>query len=102
VVAFSPLSSGALLRIVELSLEELAQREGLRRRNLRLLVSDEAKAELARLGSDAEYGARPLKRVIEERIVVPLSVELSRRPTTHDARARVHVLGGELKVEIER
>jgi ATP-dependent Clp protease ATP-binding subunit ClpA len=52
VVTFSPLTPSALLRIVDLSLAELAQREGLRRRNLRLMVSDEAKAELARLGYD--------------------------------------------------
>jgi ATP-dependent Clp protease ATP-binding subunit ClpC len=102
VVTFSPLSEGALLRIVDLSLAALAEREGLRRRNLRLAVSDGAKAELARLGSDAEYGARPLKRVIEERIVMPLSVELSRKPTIHDVTARVGVVGGELVVELER
>jgi ATP-dependent Clp protease ATP-binding subunit ClpC len=102
VVTFSPLTPSALLRIVDLSLAELAQREGLRRRNLRLTVSDEAKAELARLGCDPRYGARPLKRVIEERVVMPLSVELARRPTTRDARARVSLDGSELRVEIER
>jgi ATP-dependent Clp protease ATP-binding subunit ClpC len=102
VVTFSPLTERALLRIADLSLEAIAEREGLRRRNLRLAVSDEAKAELARLGSDAEYGARPPKRLLEERIVMPLSVELSRRPTTHDATARVRMVGSELVVELER
>ena len=101
VVAFAPLSPDALARIVELSLSDLAEREGLRRRNLRLLVTDSAKAELARLGCDSEYGARPLKRVIEERIVMPLSVELSRRPATRDAVARFELIDGELLLVIE-
>jgi ATP-dependent Clp protease ATP-binding subunit ClpC len=101
IVTFSPLSSDALRRIVELSLADLAGREGLRRRNLRLVVTDSAQAELARLGCDPEYGARPLKRVIEERIVMPLSVELARRPTTRDAVARVDLVGSALELTIE-
>jgi ATP-dependent Clp protease ATP-binding subunit ClpC len=101
IVTFSSLSPDALSRIVELSLEDLAEREGLRRRNLRVVVSDAAKAELARLGCDPEYGARPLKRVIEERIVMPLSVELSRRPTTRDAVARFNLVGSELQLVLE-
>jgi ATP-dependent Clp protease ATP-binding subunit ClpC len=101
IVTFSTLSSDALARIVELTLDDLAQREGLRRRNLQLQVSEPAKAELARLGCDAEYGARPLKRVIEERIVMPLSVELARRPMTRDALVRVNLVGSELQLLIE-
>jgi ATP-dependent Clp protease ATP-binding subunit ClpA len=65
------------------------------------MVSDSAKAELARLGSDPEYGARPLKRVIEERIVVPLSVELARRPTTRDAVARFDLVDAALELVID-
>lgn len=101
IVTFSSLSPQALRRIVELSLEDLSQREGLRRRNLRVVVSDAAQAELARLGCDPEYGARPLKRVIEERIVMPLSVELSRRPTSRDAVARFDLVGSELQLVLE-
>lgn len=101
VVTFSALSPEALRRIVELSLEDVAQREGLRRRNVRLLVSDAARDELARLGYDPEYGARPLKRVIEERIVMPLSVELSRRPTTRDAVARFELEAGAVQLTLE-
>ncbi|MFZ5890809.1 MAG: AAA family ATPase [Myxococcota bacterium] len=102
VVSFEPLSAPALRRIVELSLEEVAQREGLLRRQLSLRVSDAAKDELARLGYDPDYGARPLKRVIEEQVVTPLSVELSRRPNIRDVRVRVDVGNTGLRLEIER
>jgi ATP-dependent Clp protease ATP-binding subunit ClpC len=87
VVTFSALSPETW-RIVELSLEDVAQREVLRRRNVRLVVTEAVRDELARLRYNPEYGARPLQRVIEERIVMPLSVELSRRPHTRDAVAR--------------
>lgn len=100
-VTFSALSPEALRRIVELSLEDVAQREGLRRRNLRLVVTEAVRSELARLGYDPQYGARPLKRVIEEQIVTPLSVELSRRPTTRDSVARFELRGGAIALALE-
>jgi ATP-dependent Clp protease ATP-binding subunit ClpB len=39
-------------------------------------VSDEAKDWLAQLGYDVNYGARPLKRVIQKYLINPLSQEL--------------------------
>ena len=102
VVPFSALSAEALRSIVDLSLNELSEREGLKRRNLRLTVSDEARAHLAVLGSSAEYGARPLKRVLEEKIVTPVATELAVRPNTRDARISVTMVDGVLKVEIGR
>jgi ATP-dependent Clp protease ATP-binding subunit ClpC len=43
-------------------------------------VGDEARARLARLGYHPTRGARPLKRVIEERVVTPLAVRLAGDP----------------------
>jgi len=102
VVPFSALSAEALRSIVDLSLNELSEREGLKRRNLRLTVSDEARAHLAVLGSSAEYGARPLKRVLEEKIVTPVATELAVRPNTRDARISVTMVDGVLRVEVGR
>jgi len=102
VLPFAALSAEALRSIVDLSVSELSEREGLKRRNLRLSVSDEARALLAVLGSNAEYGARPLKRVLEEKIVTPIATELAVRPTTRDARVVVTVVEGTLRVEIVR
>lgn len=100
-VAFSSLSESALSRIVELCLDEVAARDGVRRRNLRLSVTDEAKRELARLGFSPDYGARPLKRVIEDNIVMPLSVALAKRPTTHDARVSVSLNESKVTLSID-
>jgi ATP-dependent Clp protease ATP-binding subunit ClpB len=48
----------------------------LKDKEIRLDVSDEAKDWLAQLGYDVNYGARPLKRVIQKYLINPLSQEL--------------------------
>ncbi len=48
----------------------------LRERGLSLVLSDEVKEELARRGYDPAFGARPLKRVLREQILEPLSEKL--------------------------
>jgi ATP-dependent Clp protease ATP-binding subunit ClpC len=89
VVPFQPLSEEALRKIVDLEIEKLQGREGFRRRQLRLFVTDAAKAQLARLGFHPKYGARPLKRVIEDRVMSAVAVELARKPKTAGGRVLV-------------
>jgi ATP-dependent Clp protease ATP-binding subunit ClpC len=101
VVPFGELTPEALSRIVELELEKLGEREGLRRKNLRLEVAPEARARLAQLGWHPQYGARPLKRTLEEHVMMPLAVQLSQRPKVQDRRVLVRCNGDAITVEIE-
>lgn len=80
VVPFSNLSPGDIAKVVELELDKAASRSGFTRRGLVLRVHPEAKRWLAREGWHPSRGARPLKRVIEERVISPLAVELAARP----------------------
>ena len=89
VVPFSQLEPTHLERIVELMLDEVARRIGLRRRRIELTVDRAARALLARLGWDPKRGARPLQRVIEERVTTPLAVMLSADPEASDFTLRV-------------
>ena len=66
VVVFDPLTSEQLVGIVDIQLEGLAERLAARR--LTLDVSDAAKAWLAERGYDPAYGARPLRRLIQQAI----------------------------------
>ncbi len=77
VIPFHRLSEADVLRIVDLELEKAASRAGLRRRRLRLVVDPDAKRWLARHGYDPKLGARPLKRLIEARVVAPIAVRLA-------------------------
>lgn len=74
VVMFEPLSDELLRGIVDIQLKALADR--LRGRRLGLNVSDSAKSWLADRGYDPAYGARPLRRLIQQAIGDRLAKEL--------------------------
>ncbi|WP_295652333.1 ATP-dependent chaperone ClpB [uncultured Dietzia sp.] len=66
VVIFDPLSEEQLESIVDIQIDELAAR--LKARRLTLKVGDAAKGWLARRGYDPAYGARPLRRLVQQAI----------------------------------
>ncbi|MBO9312872.1 MAG: ATP-dependent chaperone ClpB [Chloroflexus sp.] len=74
VIVFSPLSREHIDQIVEIQLNRL--RKLLADRKLNLTLTDAARAQLAAEGYDPVYGARPLKRVIQQRIQNPLALQL--------------------------
>jgi ATP-dependent Clp protease ATP-binding subunit ClpC len=65
-VIFRSLNKEDIQKIVKLELEKVAER--LTEHNLVLTATPEALAALADLGYDAEFGARPLKRVIQQKV----------------------------------
>ncbi len=89
VVAFRNLSLEDVTRIVDLELARVARRRGFERRGVRLGVSAAARDRLAELGWHPSRGARPLKRVIEERVVTPAAVRLSEDPELGNVILRV-------------
>jgi len=70
-VLFQRLEREQIAGIVDVQLDTL--KPILKEKQLTLEVSDAAKLELSGLGYDPAYGARPLKRVIREHILEPLS-----------------------------
>ena len=74
VVLFKPLSRVEIRKIVDIQLKRVQKM--LKGKEIILDVSDEAKDWLAQLGYDVNYGARPLKRVIQKYLINPLSQEL--------------------------
>jgi len=71
IVIFHALGQGHVRSIAQIQLDRLAQR--LAERDLRLEVSDEALDEIAKVGFDPLYGARPLKRAIQSQIENPVA-----------------------------
>ena len=74
VVVFHPLGQEQIQRIASIQLERLRGR--LKDRDIGLEVSDAAMAQLAVVGFDPVYGARPLKRAIQTRLENPLAQAL--------------------------
>jgi ATP-dependent Clp protease ATP-binding subunit ClpB len=74
VIVFRPLSREQLGQIVEIQLGQL--RKLLQERKLRLELSEAARGRLVEEGYDPVYGARPLKRVIQQRLQNVLALKL--------------------------
>ncbi len=74
VILFHALGREHIQRIVQIQLEHVNRR--LAHRNLRLEVSAEARKLLAEEGYDPQFGARPLKRLIQQRIENPIATKI--------------------------
>ena len=74
IVRFAPLGEGDLIHIVDIQLGLL--RDRLAQRRISLAVTDAARERLAALGYDPDFGARPLKRLIQRELGDRLAVAL--------------------------
>ena len=74
VIFFHALGRSHLAAIVDIQLRRLAQR--LAGRKVRIDLTDAAQALLAEEGFDAAFGARPLKRTIQRRLLDPLAMRM--------------------------
>ncbi|HVX14337.1 MAG TPA: ATP-dependent Clp protease ATP-binding subunit [Pirellulales bacterium] len=74
VIVFHHLTVNDLKQVIDLELSKVRGR--LEERGLKLVLTDEAKKFLIKKGSDTDFGARPLRRAIENFVEDPLSEEL--------------------------
>jgi ATP-dependent Clp protease ATP-binding subunit ClpB len=97
IVEFHSLSREQIGEIVELQVTRLIER--VRERGIEVELTDGARTLLGNLGYDPTYGARPLKRVIQKRLVDPLALAiLEGRFVTGDT-VKVDAAEGELVLE---
>ncbi|MGA1030794.1 MAG: AAA family ATPase, partial [Flavobacteriaceae bacterium] len=71
IVLFSPLTQNEIKQIVSLQFNQIKKR--LTAQNINLELTDEALAALAQMGFDPQYGGRPVRRVLQEKVLNPLS-----------------------------
>lgn len=96
IVVFEALLNNQIRRIVDLQLEDVQKR--LTDQAITLRVSENAKERLAALGYDPHYGARPLKRVIEKRILNELAKRLVSGEIKEGQTIKVEERKGELVI----
>lgn len=89
-IVFAPLSEDEILSIVRLQLESVAR--SLSQNGIELSYTDAVLALLAKEGYDAEFGARPVKRIIQKRLLG----QLSRNILSGEVEA-----GGQILVDVE-
>jgi ATP-dependent Clp protease ATP-binding subunit ClpB len=97
VIIFQSLDEDELTKIVDLQLNRLNSR--LAQQQLTLEVDAAAKKLLAREGYDPQFGARPIKRAIQEQLLNPLSLRLLEGDFKPGDNIKVGVKGEELKFE---
>ncbi len=73
-VVFHPLGREQIRAIAAIQLQQLSKR--LKDRDMELVLSDAALDRLGEIGFDPVYGARPLKRAIQQEVANPLSQQL--------------------------
>jgi ATP-dependent Clp protease ATP-binding subunit ClpB len=94
IVEFAPLSREQIGEIVDLQVERLASR--VRERGIEIELTDAARTLLGNLGYDPTYGARPLKRVIQKRLVDKLAMAILENVFREGDVVRVDNVDGEL------
>ena len=78
------------------------KRAGLLRRRLRVSVTASARSRLAELGYHPTRGARPLRRLIEERVMTPIAAKIAEDPELRDATITVAALDERATTGAER
>ncbi len=94
-IVFHPLEPAQMREILDLLLKDITGRVG-EQMNIRLNVADDAKDALIAAGYDAKYGARPLKRALQNLLEDPLAEEILEGRTSSGCSVTVHAEGGKL------
>jgi len=99
IIFFKALEKSQIQTIVDLQLARVNER--LAEKDIKINVSDKAKAHLAEQGFDPLYGARPLKRVIQNTILNPLSMMIITGQIKADgALVKVDLVGDKIELKV--
>ena len=97
-IIFHPLDRGQIRQIVDLQIVRLQERIATEC-GIHLSVSDAARDRIAEEGYDPVYGARPLKRAIQQRLENPLATEILRRQGEEGEQIHVDWQASDFMVE---
>ncbi len=94
IVVFNKLGRDSIGKIVDLDLKEVFEK--LKAKKTTLDISPEVKDFLADMGYSPEYGARPLKRIIQKFIINPLSMKILSGEVKENSRIKAELSKGEI------
>ena len=94
---FEPLGRDNIHRIVELQMDMIIDR--LKENGISLKITPDAVDWLSQLGYDPQFGARPLKRVLQKRILDELSKQILMGKLSNHGNVTIDLAGSELIFE---
>ena len=97
IIMFEPLSKENLRQIVQIQFRQIQER--LKEQGIILEATEEALLNIAEEGYEPTMGARPLKRVMQKRILNELSKSILGNYISKDSVVMMEVDNGELKFE---
>jgi ATP-dependent Clp protease ATP-binding subunit ClpB len=97
VIVFHALSEAQIADVVELQIEQVVERLK-REKDISIAVSASAKKLLAELGYDPVYGARPLKRVIQSKLLDALAMKIITGEITEGQKVSIGARNGEITI----
>ena len=100
IIVFDILSPETIADIVKIQVENVTKR--LKTKEIELTVSDEVLEFLAKEGYDPKFGARPLKRVIQSKILTPVANMMVGQGMLRGGTVKVGIKNGELTFEVKK
>ncbi len=94
IIMFKPLTLDEIIHVVEIQLDAVKQM--LEKNSIALQATPKAIAHIAKLGFDPQYGARPIKRVIQRALLNTLSKMILEGKVDREATIEIDVRDGQL------
>ena len=96
IIMFKPLSESGIKKIIDIFLKDVSRR--LKEKNIEIEVTDAAKTIMANEGYDVVYGARPLKRYIQNTLENRLARMIIRGDINYGSKVRIDGGGDEITI----
>jgi ATP-dependent Clp protease ATP-binding subunit ClpC len=100
IIIFDLLSEEAIAEIVDLQVDDVVKR--LEKKEIALTLSKEVRAYLAKEGYDPKFGARPLRRLIQSKILTPIANMMVGEGMLQGGTVKVTMKKGELDFDIKK
>lgn len=88
-ICFNQLAKEDILKICKLELDNFLKRDGIRKRKIKILYEDDIIDYITEKGYDPAYGARPLKREIENTIGTAMAYFIAKNPRINEREIRI-------------
>jgi ATP-dependent Clp protease ATP-binding subunit ClpA len=100
VIFFHALEKQHIAEIVQLQVNLVSERLQ-NQRDIHLNVTERAKKFLAEKGYDPQFGARPLKRIIQTQILNPLAMQIIKGEVPEEANVTIDAVKDEINIRVK-